>query len=33
LLAEKRLHWDGKQLLYDQQPLRHPLQLDAQRHD
>jgi phosphoribosylglycinamide formyltransferase-1 len=33
LLAEKRLHWDGNQLLYDQQPLRHPLQLDAQRHD
>jgi phosphoribosylglycinamide formyltransferase-1 len=33
LLAEKRLYWDGKQLLYDQQPLQHPLQLDAeQRH-
>ena len=33
LLAEQRIRWDGEQLLYDQQPLQHPLQLDAQRHD
>jgi phosphoribosylglycinamide formyltransferase-1 len=30
LLAEKRVRWDGKQLFYDQQPLRHPLQLQTQ---
>jgi phosphoribosylglycinamide formyltransferase-1 len=33
LLAEKRVHWDGKQLVYDQQPLRNPLQLDPEQRD
>jgi phosphoribosylglycinamide formyltransferase-1 len=33
LLAEKRVHWDGKQLLYDQRPLLHPLQLDAGQYE
>ena len=33
LLAEKRVQWNGKQLMYDHQPLKHPLQLDSEQHD
>jgi phosphoribosylglycinamide formyltransferase-1 len=29
-LAEGRIRWDGQQLLFDDQPLARPLQLDAQ---
>ncbi|MGD8672502.1 MAG: phosphoribosylglycinamide formyltransferase [Thiogranum sp.] len=30
LLAEKRVHWDGQQLMYNQQPLHEPLQMDPE---
>jgi len=30
LLAEKRVHWDGHQLMYNQQPLHEPLQIDPE---
>lgn len=33
LIAAKQVCWDGKQLLYNQQPLRKPLQLDSDQHD
>ncbi|MFZ0469571.1 MAG: phosphoribosylglycinamide formyltransferase [Thiogranum sp.] len=31
LLAEKRVHWDGQQLMYDQQPLHQPLSMDPEQ--
>lgn len=30
LLAEKRVHWDGQQLMYNQQPLPEPLLMDPE---
>jgi phosphoribosylglycinamide formyltransferase-1 len=29
-LAEGRIRWDGQQVLFDEQPLNHPRQLEAQ---
>jgi phosphoribosylglycinamide formyltransferase-1 len=31
LLAEKRVHWDGQQLMCDQQPLHQPLLMDPEQ--
>jgi len=31
LLAEKRVHWDGQQLMYNQQPLHQPLLMDPEQ--
>lgn len=31
LLAEKRVRWDGQQLMYDRQPLHQPLLMDPEQ--
>ncbi len=31
LLADKRVHWDGQQLMHDQQPLHQPLLMDPEQ--
>jgi phosphoribosylglycinamide formyltransferase 1 len=31
LLAEKRVYWDGQQLMYNQQPLHQPLLMDPEQ--
>jgi phosphoribosylglycinamide formyltransferase-1 len=30
LLSERRVYWNGKQILYDNKPLQQPIQIDAQ---